>query len=140
MMIRGMNFLDVPQWLRLLWNNREKNALSPAMLKYPTLQVAVAEKDGKPITYLPYHRGLVLDSLAFADNLPVKDRLDSVVQIVNTVIREAFASGVRECYYVSSDERTDEAAARHLGFEKLVVYRKVLDGASLDKGSDGVER
>jgi hypothetical protein len=140
MIVRLMNLLDVPGWLRAIFANKEKNDLAPRMFLYPTLRVVIAEDKGKPLAYLPVHNGLILDSLAWGDEVSPKEKLDAIRSIVDNIVTEAYHSGIRELIYVSSDSRIDETAARSFGFAKVVCYRKVINEPSLDESSDGVER
>ncbi len=123
--VRRMKLLEVPKWLKWIWDGKEKNDLSPKMFDYDSLRVFVCE-NSKPLVFLPVHSVLVIDSLAFNPEATAKERLDSVCETIHVIAAEAKASGIAEMLYVSSDERVDESAAKHLGFVKETIYRKVL--------------
>lgn len=126
MIVRYLKLLDVPMFLKWLWDGREQNDVDFRILDYPTFRVVAAEKDGKPQAFLPLQTCIVLESLALGPELEPKEKLDSVVEMVHNIGKEAFREGIRELYYISSDERTDESAVRQLGFERVVAYRKRL--------------
>jgi len=95
-------------------------------LDYPTREIAAVEVDGKVVVYGHYHGVLVIESLAFNPDADAKDRLESVMVLVENICQRAKELGFREIWYMSSDTRTDESAARQLGFEKKVCLRKRL--------------
>jgi hypothetical protein len=123
--VRPLKLLEVPKWLKWLWDGKEKNDLDAKIFEYKTLRVYVCE-NSKPLVMVPVHSVAVLESLAFNPEATAKEKLDSVMETIHVIEQEAKASGISELLYVSSDERVDESAARHLGFVKEVMYRKVL--------------
>lgn len=126
MNVRWLRILDIPLFLKLLWDGREQNDVDFHILDYPTFRAVAAEKEGKPKAFLPLQTCIVLESLALDPELEPKEKLDSVVEMVHNIGKEAFREGIRELYYISSDERTDESAVRQLGFERVTAYRKRL--------------
>lgn len=116
--------VDIPQFLVWLFSN-PKNSLDPKILDYPTLRVYSAANE-KQVGFLPIHSGVILDSVALDPGSPAEQKLEAVAGMVNLICAEAFQSGIREVFYISSDERTDESAVRQLGFEKVICYRKKL--------------
>jgi hypothetical protein len=117
--------IDIPEFLVWIFGNRDKNKLDPKILEYPTLRVYSAANDSA-IAFLPIHSGVILESLALNPEASPEDKLEAVCGIVNQVMLDAIQQGIREMFYISSDERTDESAVRQLGFEEVKCYRKKL--------------
>jgi hypothetical protein len=117
--------IDIPQFLVWLFGNREKNKLDLEILEYPTLRVYSAANDSA-IAFLPIHSGVILESLALNPEASPEEKLEAVCGIVNQVMLDATQQGIREMFYISSDERTDASAVRQLGFEEVKCYRKKL--------------
>lgn len=120
-----IRLVDVAQFLVWLLQGREKNALDLDILDYPTLRVYTAEADRK-VGYLPVHGSVILESLALNPEASAREKLEAVCAMTQHIERDALAAGVRELFYISSDDRTDESAVRQLGFEKVAAYRKKL--------------
>jgi hypothetical protein len=124
--VRPLKLLEVPKWLKWLWDGKEKNDLDARMFDYPNLKMVVCE-NSKQILILPFHPVYVIDSLAFNPEVTdAKERLDATLETVNAVAEAAKSQGMAELLYISSDDRTDESAARQLGFVKEIAYRKIL--------------
>lgn len=110
----------------LHWLTKQKD-VDWATLDYPTAdKVAVVDGADRPMLFAHFHAGLIIESLAFRPGLSPKEKLESALEVVNNQCSAAKGIGVREAYYMSSDARTDESAMRHLGFEKVTMYRKRL--------------
>lgn len=124
--LRPLKLLDVPKFLRFLWDGKEKNALDARMLEYPKLKVIVTEEDGQARMFTPIHDVMMIDSVAFDPDADAEKRLLCASETIQNVITEARASGYAEIVYVVSDGRSDKFMEKHFGFTKLVVMRKVL--------------
>lgn len=109
--------LEAVTWLMA---GKEANSFDLGILDYPTLEVV---KSGD-ICYLPWHGGAILESVGFRPSATPREKLEATVSAVRAIEQKAAEMGIRELYFMSSDDRTDEAAAKHLGFEKVVMFRK----------------
>lgn len=119
---------DMPEALQFLINSRDTNDLDVAVLTYPNTKVVRAESVEQPgaVAYMPVQNAVVLESVGFKDGLSAGEKLSAVTAMCAQVASEACSLGIREMYYLSSDGRTDEAAMKGLGFEKVTAYRKRL--------------
>lgn len=115
--------LEWPQILAWLWQNRDKNCLDLAMLDYPTLEITGAYEDGSALAYMPKHAAVIIDSMAWSPEATVVDKVESAEALLEQTERQAFGAGVREIFYVSSDDRTDEWMSER-GYVKTTCYRK----------------
>ena len=125
MTARPAGYKDVPQGLLWLYKATETNGFDPAVLDYPLLKMVVAG-NGKAVAYLPYHPVVCLESLGLRPDASARERLAAVAVAFEHVEREARAAGVREILFLSSDDRLDESAVAHFGFQRVTALRKRL--------------
>jgi hypothetical protein len=123
MSVRKRSELEAIQHLQWLIGKKDVDWRT---LDYETTEKFISLVDNEPKAIMHHHLGLVLESVAFNPDSTPKERLESVVELVDNSVSRATSVGAREIFYISSDERTDESAVRQLGFEKVVCYRKRL--------------
>lgn len=118
---------DVAQALWWLMEGKEKNHFDARIADYPTLSIYKADEDGKAVAYLPSHLGAVLESMAYSpEEKDPEKRLAATMGLLELACAEAQKGGVREAYFMSSDEKFDEHAIKHAGFEAVKMLRKRL--------------
>lgn len=121
------NLWQVPEAIAFAIANRVKSSLDPQIYSYPTTKIMRVENgEGNAMAYLPVHSGAILESLGWAPELDAEHKVEAGITALEQVEREAWASGYREVFFVSSDDRTDEFCQRQLGYEKITVLRKRL--------------
>lgn len=111
----------------------ERNQLDPDILKYPQTVVFCAESDdGKPVAFLPAQLVVMLESLASDPTASETLRGRALYGLVKRLGEIAHALGVREMYFMGTDEQVAQLAVKY-GFEELPwkAYRYRL------KDSDG---
>lgn len=102
---------EVKSWLASTTNND----LDPAILGYPTLRVLCAY-DGEPEAYLPTQLAVVLESLALKPGIDAHKYVEAIRTLVKGVTLNASSLGVKEIYFLASDEGVMKVALNH-GFE-----------------------
>ena len=107
--------------------NSERNAFDRDVLTYPATKVLAAHDNGTVFCYLPVQGAAVFESVGPNPDATPLQVAASLVEMVKGGCLMAYANGMREAYFLSSDEITGEGAKK-LGFEELpyTVYRKRL--------------
>lgn len=127
MTTRWANLWDIPQAISFAIANAAKNGLDHRIYTYPTTRVMrAANEEGEAVAYLPVHSGAILESLGWAPNLNVEDKAKAAIAAAQEIEREMLLMGVREVFFISSDERTDEFCEKRLGYERVTAMRKRL--------------
>lgn len=128
MSVRRATWYDAVNLISWLLAGSEKNALDPSMLRWTpeTLKVFVSEKNDEPVVMAPCHTSVTIESLAIRPDATPEEKQGAVIEAVNAIAFEAASNGVKQLNYISSDEKTDERAMKHLGFSKCVCYVKKL--------------
>lgn len=121
MKVDKASYLDSIEHLSWLLQQKEVDYRT---LDYPTVEKYKAMDGERNVAFNHVHNGLIFESVAFNPESAAKERLEACLDLVNNICERARSLGIREAYYMSSDERTDESAMKHLGFEKVVCYRK----------------
>lgn len=103
-----------------LLENRRNNALDMDVMNYPTTRLVAAENVG----VLPYQAVIVLESAGWGPGVSADNKAVAAVEMIGAVEREAREAGIREIFYLSSDDRTDEFLRKHLNFEPVKAFRK----------------
>lgn len=112
----------VIDWLLV---GKEKNHCDLGVLDYPTIEVWATGHGEQVDCFTPIHSGLIVESLALRPEADAKERFVAAVAGIVKASERAQQFGIRELYYMSSDDRTDEAA-KNLGFEEVKMFRKKL--------------
>lgn len=105
------------------WINRNQS-FDPGILKYPTLQLICAH-NGKPISFLPVHRGLILESLASNPWATELEKAEALKDLTKAAELLASSYGIKELYFMVSDKDVQKIAENH-GFETVTVCRMKL--------------
>lgn len=111
---------QIVNWL----NANPSNDFDPNILQYPTLQVICAY-NGKPVSYLPVHRALVLESVAVSPDASELDKAQALRDLVKAAQLMASAHQIKELYFMVSDPMISNIAEQH-GFEVTTVCRMKL--------------
>ena len=108
--------------------NSERNAFDRDVLSYPSTKILAAHDNGTTIAYLPVQGVAMLESLGPNPEVNPIQVTAALVQMVKGAGLMAYANGMRELYFLASDETT-ALGAEHMGFVKLnfTVYRKRLE-------------
>jgi hypothetical protein len=115
------SYLDSIQHLQWLIDQKEVDWRT---LDYPTVMRLKASDGDTVVAFNHAHSGVIIESMAFNPESTPRERLDATLELVNNICERARELGYREAYYISSDPRTDEGAAKHLGFEPVKCFRK----------------
>ena len=127
MNVRWASLWNIPEAIGFILRNVQKNGLDYRIFEYPTTKVMrVDGENGEALFYLPVHNTVTLESIGWAPEVDVPDKVAVTLTAIEAIEKEAWAAGIREIFFVSSDARTDKFAEDHLGFEKLTVLRKRL--------------
>jgi hypothetical protein len=101
--------------------NSLRNAFDKAVLGYPSTKVLAAHNNGKVYAYMPVQGTAMLESIGPNPDTTPLEQASAIVELVKSAATLAHGAGYREIYYLSSDDITDEGAAK-LGFQ-LLPYR-----------------
>lgn len=114
---------QIVDWL----NKTASNQFDPAILKFPTLRVLCSYNGTGPVSYLPFHRVLMLESVAANPEASLRDRVQAVRDFTKGVELLASAEGIKEIYFLDGGGGLGEMATHH-GYELLPfkVYRMKL--------------
>jgi len=117
----------IPEAIAFALANAVKGNLDHHIYSYPTTRIMrVTNGEGCAIAYLPVHSAAILESVGWAPDLNAGQKTTAVIAAANEIEREVYAAGYREIFFVSSDERIDEFAERHLSYERTSVMRRRL--------------
>lgn len=107
--------------------NSGRNAFDRDVLTYPATKVLAAHNNGTVYAYMPIQGAAVLESIGPNPEANPVQVAASIVEMVKGACLMAYANGMREAYFLASDDITAEAAGM-MGFEELPyrVYRKRL--------------
>lgn len=94
------------------------------IMQYPTLQV-LCSYNGKPVSYAPFHRVLVMESLAVSPEASFPERAQSLRDFIKAAELIASANGIKEIHFQVSDEAVKTIAENH-GFETITICRMKL--------------
>jgi hypothetical protein len=100
---------QLTKWLA----NTANNLFDPDILKYPNLRVLVAEKDGEPIIYLPFHVVFQCESLAVKPDTDKKHLAYGFRVLENALLALAEPYGIKELFFACEDESFGAFAQRH---------------------------
>ena len=127
MKARWATLWDVPEALGFAIANADKGNLDQRIYGYPTLKIMRVENgDSSALLYLPVHSGAILESLGWANWMDASQKLQAALAGLEAIEREAYLTGYREVFFVSSDERVDKFSTEKLGYEKVTALRKRL--------------
>ncbi len=107
--------------------NIERNGLDVDVLGYPTTEIACAENGEGPVYYLPMQVVVMLESAAPKPGTDKHTRAVALHAIVGSMLKQMTEKGIREVYFVGTDEETNRYAEQ-LGFRKVPwpVYKVKL--------------
>lgn len=107
--------------------NSERNAFDRDVLTYPSTKVLAAHNNGTVYAYMPVQGVAMLESIGPNPAVNPLQVAAALVEMVQGASLMAYANGMREIYFLSSDALTAEGSAK-LGFEELPykVFRKRL--------------
>lgn len=107
--------------------NSARNAFDRDVLDYPSTKVLAAHDNGTVHAYLPVQGAAMLESIGPNPDSTPLEIANGVVECVKGAALMAYANGMRELFFLASDDLTAQGAEK-LGFEKLdfTVYRKRL--------------
>jgi hypothetical protein len=108
--------------------NSERNAFDRDVLTYPATKVMAACNNGDVYAYMPVQGVAMLESVGPNPEATPLQISSALVEMVQGACLMAYANGMREAYFLSSDELTAEGAKK-MGFEELPykVFRKRLE-------------
>ena len=114
---------QIVDWL----NKTASNQFDPAILGYPTLRVFCSYNGSGPVSYLPFHRVFMLESVAANPEAPLRDTVQAVRDFTKGAGLLASAEGVKEIFFLDGGNGLGEMATHH-GYELLPfkVYRMKL--------------
>jgi N-acetylglutamate synthase-like GNAT family acetyltransferase len=122
MSVRKRSELEAIQHLQ--WLLKQKDVDFGTMDYGTTEKYVRLDDNNKPTAFNHHHAGLIIESLAFEPESDAKTRLVSGLELLDNCIERARLNGLSEVYFMSSDERTDEAACKHRGFDVVKMLRK----------------
>jgi hypothetical protein len=107
--------------------NSSRNAFDRDVLEYPATKVLAAHNNGTVYAYMPVQGVAMLESIGPNPAVNPIQIAAAIVEMVQGACLMAYANGMREAYFLSSDDLTAEGAKK-MGFEELPykVYRKRL--------------
>lgn len=109
------------EWLHATPNND----FDPNILTYPTLRTMCSYNGAGPVAFLPTHKAMILESTALAPSISEIDSAQALRDLVKAAQLMASAEGMKELYFIVSDEAIAKVAADH-GFEEKRVMRLKL--------------
>jgi len=107
--------------------NSQRNAFDRDVLTYPSTKVLAAHTNGTVYAYMPVQGAAMLESIGPNPDASPLQVASGVMEMCKGAALMAYANGMRELYFLASDDVT-AAGAEKLGFEemKFKVYRKRL--------------
>ena len=107
--------------------NQERNAFDRDVLTYPATKVLAAHNGEKVFAYMPVQGAAMLESIGPNPDATPLEVSSALFEMVQGAALMAHANGMREMYFLSSDEVTSRGAEK-MGFVELPyrVYRKRL--------------
>ena len=112
-----LKFVPVDEEVKSWLSTTRNNDLDPAIFSYPTLRVLCAY-DGEAEAYLPTQLVVMLESLALKPGIDAHRYLDAIRSLVKGVTLNASSLGVKEIYFIATDEDVLQVALNH-GFERI---------------------
>jgi hypothetical protein len=98
------------------WMCRTKHS-DQRVLMYPTTKV-LCVYDHQPVAYLPTQSVRMLESTAIGERVTEMESAAALRDLVKGAELVAESEGVRELYFLGTDERLNKVAVKH-GFEQL---------------------
>lgn len=105
----------VRDWLE---RNHERNGFDPEIFSYPSLCVLASYRNGSVFTYLPVQTVAMLESVGVSPEASGNEVASGLMESVKATALLAHNQGIRELYYLSTDETVD-VGAKAMGFELL---------------------
>jgi hypothetical protein len=107
--------------------NSARNAFDEAVLSYPSTKVLAAHNNGTVYAYMPIQGTAMLESIGLNPEATTIQITQSVMEMVRGAALLAHSAGMRELYFLASDDNTGKAAEQ-MGFVPLPykIYRRRL--------------
>lgn len=104
----------------------ELNLFDPTIATYPSLRTLAVDIDGAPVSYVPFHPVIAVESIGHKPNLSPRENAYALRKIQNALEELARTYGMAEIWWQCADPTLIELAKRH-GYEVLssaVTLRK----------------
>ena len=118
--VKPIDAEDVKEFKQLLQQNAGKNGFDPDILGYPNLEIIKAQKNGLNLAFLPVQHAIVAESVAISPQASQEEAALAMRDMMQVVMFGAYKGGIREIYFLGSDEATSKMAEKR-GFEKIEV-------------------
>lgn len=105
----------VKEWLE---KNAGRNGFDPEVLDYPCTKVLAAHTNGTVVAYMPVQSVPMLESIGPNPEAKPLDIATAVMEMTKSAALLGHGAGMREMYFLGSDETTS-AGAKALGFEDM---------------------
>ena len=128
---------DDPEAKAWLQANHERNSFDPAVLDYPCTVILKVEDSEKVRGYMPIQNAVMLESIGLNARLSALEAAEAVMNMIAAAIRLGHDIGIRECYFLATDEVTARGAEQ-MGFEALPyqLYRlkiaKIMEAQNVE--------
>ncbi len=119
---------DDPQAREWLEANKERNAFDPDILSYPCTLVLKVEDAEKVRGYMPIQNACMIESIGLNSKLSPMEAAEAVMNMIAAALKLGHDIGLREAYFLSSDEVTARGAEA-MGFKKMPydLYRLKIE-------------
>jgi len=116
--ITEMSQQDIQIFIDWVWKMRHLNWFDPQVLSYPRTVMCRADNGEEPLLYIPLQSVLMWDAIAPKPGLTPRQEAMCLWQIGEAVNQAMEATGHREAYFFTADDRVADICARH-DFEEL---------------------
>jgi hypothetical protein len=123
--------LDIQLFMEWVWRIRSINMFDPEVIGYPRTVMCRADNGEEPLLSVPLQAVLMYDAIAPKEGITGKQEAISLLRIQDEVDNLMRATGHREVYFLTSDDRVADYVQRHgdRGFTEIkgvrVLRRKV---------------
>jgi hypothetical protein len=105
------------------------NLFDPAIATYPSLRTLAVDIDGSPVSYVPFHPVMAVESIGHKPDLTPRENAYALRKVQDALEDVARTYGMAEIWWQCSDPTLIEFAKRH-GYEVLtsaVTLRKKVN-------------
>lgn len=119
---------DDPKAIAMLEANKERNALDPVVLSYPSSLLLQCSDGEKVMGVMITQSVQMLESIALNETMTSEEKASAAMNLMAYALNLAHQVGQREAYFCASDPVT-ERAMKQMGWQlvEYSVYRLRLD-------------
>lgn len=125
MPVTSLTEADIRLFIDWVWKMRHINLFDPMVLSYPFVSMWRTDNGEEPLMYIPMQAVLMFDAIASKPGITDRESALSLLKIGDELDKAMDATGYRETYFLTSDDRVADYVQRHgdRGFEEIKGVR-----------------